>query len=233
MDEVPEGVFHISEVGSESCVLITMEVSMHSTFQLDEGAECNLLSLKDYQRATGDVALAQGKRCSHKFIKTYTDEQYKILGSTAFPSWCHGPVHHYLAPLLSYHTHIELRPITINGHDSPSHSSDIKDTPSVGVTVGIADLLEEYKDVFGGLGDLPAKYHIVTVDTVPPVVHPPRCVAVALRNQANKKLDGMVASSILAPVTEPTECVSSMLVVVKPNKLCICLDPHHLINAIH
>ena len=139
----------------------------------------------------------------------------------------------YLAPLLSYRTHIELGPITINGHDSPSNSSDIKDAPSVGVTVGIADLLEEYKDVFGGLGDLPAKYHIVTVDTVSPVVHPSRCVPVALRDQAHEKLDGMVASSILAPVTEPTECVSSMFVVVKPNKLCICLDPHQLINVIH
>ena len=92
MDEVPEEVFHIIKVGSESCVLITMEVSMQSTFQLDAGAECNLLSPKDYHRVTGDVALAQVKRCSHKFIKTYTNEQYKILGSTAFPLWCHGPV---------------------------------------------------------------------------------------------------------------------------------------------
>ena len=121
----------------------------------------------------------------------------------------------------------------INGCDSPSNSSDIKDTPSIGLTVGIADLLEKYKDVFGGLGDLPGKYHIVTDDTVPPVVHPHRCVPVLLRDQINEKLYEIVASSILAPVTEPTECVSSMLVVVKPNMLHICLDPRHLNKAIH
>ena len=110
-----------------------------------------------------------------------------------------------LAPLLSYHTCIELGLITIKDCDSPSTSSGIKNTPSVGVTVEIADLLGEYKDVFGGLGDLPGEYHIVTDDTVPPVIHPPRRVPVALRDQIKEKLDEMVASGILAPVTEPTE----------------------------
>lgn len=94
VEEVPEEVFCISKVGSRSRALITMEVGMQGnqsqvTFQLDTGAECNLISLKDYQRATGDVDLAQVKRCSHKFIKTYTNERYKILGSTELPTWRH------------------------------------------------------------------------------------------------------------------------------------------------
>lgn len=202
------------------------------TFQLDTGAECNLISLKDYRRATGDVDLAQVMRCSHKFIKTYTNERYKILGSTELPTLRHEKrnvlpfniTEDDLVPLLSYSTCIGLGLITINDCDSPSSFSSLKDTPSVGiaVTVGIADLLQEYKDVFEGLGDLPGEYHIVTDNTVPPVVHPPRRVPVALRNQIKEKLDEMVASGILAPVTEPTEWVSSMLVIVKPNELRIC-----------
>ena len=133
--------------------------------------------------------LAHVNRCSHKFIKTYTNDWYKILGSTALPTWRHGRrsvlqfniTEDDLAPLLSYHTCIELGLVTINDCDSPSNSSGIKDTRSIGVTVGIADLLEEYKNVFGGLGDLPGEYHIVTDDIVPPGVHPPRRVPVALR----------------------------------------------------
>lgn len=109
-----------------------------------------------------------------------------------------------LAPLLSCHTCIELGLVAVNDCDSPSNSSGVKDTSSIGVTVEIADLLEEYKDVLGGLGDLPGEYHIVTDDTVPPVVHSPRSVPAALRNQIKEKLDEMVASGILAPVTEPT-----------------------------
>lgn len=245
VEEVPEEVFRISKVGNESSALITMEVGMQRsqsqvTFQLDTGAECNLLSMKDYRRATGDVDLAQVKRCSHKFIKTYTNERYKILGSTALPTWRYGKrsvlqfniTEDDLAPLLSYRTCIELGLVTINDCDSASNFTDLKDTPSIGVTMTIADLLEEYKDVFGGLGDLPGEYHIVTDDTVPPVVHPPRRVPVALRDQIKEKLDEMVASDILAPVTEPTEWVSSMLVIVKPNKLRICLDPRDLNKAI-
>mgnify|MGYP000621617763 CR=1 FL=1 len=103
---------------------------------------------------------------------------------------------------------------------------------SVSITTGITDLLDEYKDVFEGLGDLPGEYHIVTDDAVPPVVHPPRRVPVALRNQIKEKLDEMVASDVITPVTEPTEWVSSMLVIVKPNKLRLCLDPRDLNKAI-
>ena len=51
VEEVPEEVFRISQVGTGTCALITMEVGMQSsqskvTFQLDIGAECNLLSRK-------------------------------------------------------------------------------------------------------------------------------------------------------------------------------------------
>ena len=42
----------------------------------------------------------------------------------------------------------------------------------------------------------------------------------------------MVASDVITPVTEPTEWVSSMLVIVKPSKLRICLDPRNLNKAI-
>ena len=246
VEEVPEEVFRISQVATGTCALITMEVGMQNsqskvTFQLDTGAECNLLSLKDYRRVMADEDLTQLKRCSHKFIKTYTNERYKILGSTELPTWRHGKrnvlqfniTENDLAPLLSYSTCIGLGLVTINACDSPSNSSGgLKDTPGVHVTTRMADLLEGYKDVFEGLGDLPGEYHIVTDDSVPPVVHPPRRVPVALRNQIKEKLDEMVASGILAPATEPTEWVSSMLVIVKPNKLRICLDPRDLNKAI-
>ena len=110
-----EEVFRISQVGCGSRAMITMEVgkpSSHSqvSFQLDTGAECNLLSLKEYRRVTGDVDLKQVNRCSHKFIKTYTNERYRIMGSTELPIWRHGKrdvllfniTEEDLATLLSY-----------------------------------------------------------------------------------------------------------------------------------
>ena len=248
VEEVTEEVFRISQVGSGSHAMITMEVGKPSsksqvTFKLDTGAECNLLSLKDHRRVTGDVNLKQVNRCSHKFIKTYTNERYRKMGSTELPIWRHGKknvllfsiTEDDLPPLLSYSTCIELGLVTINDCDSTmaSNSNGLELTPGVAVTTGITDLLDEYKDVFEGLGDLPGLYHIVTDDAAPPVVHPPRRVPVALRNQIKENLDEMVASDVITLVTEPTAWVSSMLFVVKPNKkLRICLDPRDLNKAI-
>ena len=153
VEEVPEEVFRISQVATGTCALITMEVGMQNiqskvTFQLDTDAECNLLSLKDYRRVMADEDLTQLKRYSHKFIKTYTNERYKILGSTELPTWRHGKrnvlqfniTEDDLAPLLSYSTCIGLGLVTINDCDSPSNSSGgLKDTPGVHVTTRMAD----------------------------------------------------------------------------------------------
>ena len=98
--------------------------------------------------------------------------------------------------------------------------------------VNANELLSEYSDVFEGLGELAGEYHIVTDDAVKPVIHPPRRVPVPLREKVHAKLDEMVQRNIITPVTKPTAWVSSMLVVVKPDKLRICIDPRSLNRAI-
>ena len=179
--------------------------------------------------------MQQVKFCSHKFIKTSTNERYKILGFADIPTWPRGHatvlqfniIEDDLAPLLSYQACMDLGLISINDSDDMFFP-----TPRVGSTTVAPDLLEELKDVSEGLGDLPGEYHIATDDTVRPVVHPPRRVPVALREQIKSKQDEMVESDVIAPVNEPTAWVSSMLVVAKPNKLRICLDPRDLNKAI-
>ena len=65
-----------------------------------------------------------------------------------------------------------------------------------------------------------------------PVIHPPRRVLVSLTETIKEKLDEMVQREIIKPVTEPTAWVSSMLVVVKTDKLRICIDPRDLNKAV-
>ena len=63
-----------------------------------------------------------------------------------------------------------------------------------------------------------------------PVVHPPRKL---LQEPVRQELDAMVKSNVIAPVSKPTEWVSSMVVVEKKNnKIWICLDPRDLNRAI-
>jgi len=65
------------------------------------------------------------------------------------------------------------------------------------------------------------------------VQHAPRRVPVAVRDKLKTTLDKMVTANIIVPVTEPTQWISSMVVVPKKNgTLCICLDPKDLNAAI-
>ena len=77
-------------------------------------------------------------------------------------------------------------------------------------------LLEEYADVFEGLGKLDGKYGIVTDKSMKPVVHPPRRLPVAMTEHVQRKLEEMTADDVIAKVDQPTDWVSSMLVVSKP-----------------
>lgn len=94
------------------------------------------------------------------------------------------------------------------------------------------NILSEYEDLFTGLGCVPGVHHIQVNPDVSPVIHPPRKVPVALRKDVEKELKRMEDLGVIEKQTEPTEWVSSMVTVVKPNKIRICLDPQNLNKAI-
>jgi len=77
-------------------------------------------------------------------------------------------------------------------------------------------LLEEY-EVFEGLGKLDGQYHIVTDQSIRPVVHPPRRLPVAMTERVQRKLEEMAAANTIEQVDQPTDWVSSMLVVSTPS----------------
>ena len=95
-------------------------------------------------------------------------------------------------------------------------------------------ILAQYKDIFEGIGLLEGEVGLRINPNIPPVVHPPRKVPISLKESLKKELDKMEQQKIIAKVTEPTEWVSSLVVVQKPNsgKLRICLDPRDLNRAI-
>ena len=68
--------------------------------------------------------------------------------------------------------------------------------------------------------------------TVKPVIDPARRVPVALRVKVEEELDRMQQIGVIEPVEQPTEWVSSMVTIVKPNKLRICIDPRRLNEAV-
>ena len=75
---------------------------------------------------------------------------------------------------------------------------------------------------------------IRTNPDVAPVVHPSHRLPIALQETVKNELDILVNQEVLAPVTGPTEWVSSMVVTPKKNnKIRICLDPKDPIMRSH
>lgn len=86
--------------------------------------------------------------------------------------------------------------------------------------------------MFAGLGTIGDPYSISLRDNASPVIHPPRKVPFSVKKKLEKTLNEMVTSKIIAPITEPTDWVSSIVIIEKKNgSLRICLDPKHLNDA--
>ena len=65
-----------------------------------------------------------------------------------------------------------------------------------------------------------------------PVQHSPRRVPVALQKEVKNKILELEEKGIIEKVVEPSEWISSMVIVAKPQKIRICLDPKDLNRAI-
>ncbi len=93
---------------------------------------------------------------------------------------------------------------------------------------------DRYQEVFQGHGCMPGKQHLKVKANVKPVVHAPRRVPVALRQQVKDELKRMERLGVIERVTEPCEWVSSMVTIVKPNRknVRICIDPQDLNKAL-
>jgi hypothetical protein len=96
-----------------------------------------------------------------------------------------------------------------------------------------ADMLNDYPDLFQGLGCLPGEVHIKLKTDAEPVIEPCRKVPFKMQEQLKEELQRMQKAGIIKPVVEPSEWVNAMHVVYKPNgQLRVCLDPRNLNKSI-
>ena len=87
--------------------------------------------------------------------------------------------------------------------------------------------LVTYDDVFEGLGCLLGEYHI-EIDTKIPVQHSPQRAPVALKEKLKQKLQELESKGIIAKVEKSTPCISSLVAVLKPGKIWVCIDPREM-----
>ena len=210
---------------------------------MDTGAQCNVLPVDTYKKATGDKTLSDVTPTSTQ-VTAYGGATLPVVGSVLLRVWreeskyrleCKLVDSRKIRPLLGRKACLGMMVIQYLDNDA-IRKPDTANAPVYALEpagpISIEQLKKEHPEVFGPrVGLLEGKYRIALDESVYPVQHPPRRVQVPLRAALKDALD---EQDILAPVQQPTPWVSSMAMVVpkKDGKPRICLDPRDLNKAI-
>ncbi|XP_038055799.1 uncharacterized protein K02A2.6-like [Patiria miniata] len=206
----------------------TRDLTKTIRFQLDSGATCSTMKLTDYKQLSdtppvpsktklklynGTIIHPVGAASLRCQIKGVTRKIHFEIVKDVPSSLLSGQAAEALG-LMQYALECLVHAVT----ESPTQTKE--------------QVLIEYKDVFTGLGRLPGHYHIDIDHSVSPTQNIRRRVPIPVRAELKRKLDSMTAQGTIARVTEPTKWIHNMVVVRKPNKIRVCLDPHGLKKAI-
>ena len=236
----------VMAVNSDDSQFVTMKLDSGNwvKFQVDTGAQCNVLPVHLYKVASGDTKLVHvSSQKSH--ITTYGGMKLPIVGHVLLPVSrgdrrcilnCKLVDCANVRPLLGRKACVGMK--IIQYLDNDEINKPTVDSGSV-FTLDIAVLtwkqvLTDFSHVFAeGPGCLCGEHAIQLDPDAQPVQHAPRRVPVALRDRLKKELDKLVKNDIICPVTKPTRWVNSLVVVLKKDgNLRICLDPKDLNRAV-
>lgn len=199
--------------------------------QLDSGATCNVMCLKDKLR----LAPRDKLKTSVTKLKLYSGQLLTSLGLFVTECVVRGSRHSLefeiveanQQPLLSGSTCERLGLI----HFTVPAELNVMDS-QVGSLSKVA-LIRKYQDVFTApVESVPGEVHFELDTSVQPVQCAPRNVPVALKDAVKAQLDKYEADGHITPVSEPTDWISNMVIVKKPDKLRLCIDPKHLNQAL-
>ena len=239
------GVEEISAVTLDDSQLVTLKLESgnYLRFQPDTGAQCNVVPLHLYKKATRDFNLLNVTPESTAII-SYGGTSIPILGRVRLRVWrgdfrcfldCNLVDSKRVRPILGRKACLGMKIIKYLDNDQLNHpqTSD-GDVYAHDASIEPDQLVKKFHRVFSdGVGKLPGEYHMMLDETVKPVQHPPRRVPVAIQERLRETLEDLERREIVARVTTPTSWISSMVVVPKPNgTLRICLDPKDLNRAL-
>lgn len=234
-----------TQLDDSQMATLRLETGSHIRFQVDTGAQCNVLPLSVYKKATKDLTLAHVSPSCMR-ITAYGGTTLPVVGTVLLRAWRGGSSFQLdcklvdrtdIRPLLGRKACLGMRLVTYLDNDELNKPAT-GDAPVYSVSklgpLTTQQLTQQYPAVFGGgVGHLEGQYHIRLDESVIPVQHSPRRVPVPLRDTLQCTLTDLTQQGIIAPVQRPTPWISSMVIVPKKNgTLRICLDPKDLNRAI-
>nr|XP_034840382.1 uncharacterized protein LOC117996432 [Maniola hyperantus] len=187
-------------------------------FKLDSGAEASVMSLSSYEKAGFDKI---------KLIKCNT-----VLREISKNKL---PVIGYFNGLLKFKEQVCNEKIYVLNNNC-NNLLGLKACITLKLIARLNQVsldLKKYESIFEGIGCLPTVCKIVVDKTVLPVVSASRKIPMKMRPRLKEELENMVKLNIIKKEDEPTDWVSNIVIVEKPDKkLRLCLDPRNLNQAI-
>ena len=218
----------ISEIGEDNDQLediwnVDLDVcGTMITFKIDTGAQVNVLPKSQYNKLLKRPKLLK----SSTKLKAYNGSSIPVAGK-CIVTVTHGGKSTSVLCVVA-----EIDAVPILGLKTSASLRLIERVMSV-ENLKVPAYVSEYADCFGELGTLPKMHHITIDQSVKPVVHAPRRIPVVIKEKLKTTIDKMERLNVIEKITEPTDWVSSMVVVEKANgSLRICLDPKDLNKAI-
>ncbi|XP_041362042.1 uncharacterized protein K02A2.6-like [Gigantopelta aegis] len=201
-------------------------------FQIDSGASVNVISeavysgLSEEKLETGNTTLIMFNKsqikpvgkCRLRILNPKTKKEY----SAEFQV-----VKEKCRSVLGSRTVQKMKLITVNQNNFESvHGMETM------LPLRKKDIETQFTDVFTRGGKLEGELHLKVDPAVVPVQIPPRKLPLAKKTMVKKHIDRLVKKNVLAPVSVPTDWVSSMVVCNKQSGIRLCIDPKPLNKAL-
>ena len=195
------------------------------TFQLDSGAKANVMSLETYQNLLRKPEMKKTRTVLISFSKHKLRPCGEAIMTVNYKAKTEDVrffvVESQVQSILSGETCLKLGLL-----------KRVFEVAAEGKASEKSARLEDYPELFTGLGCLPGEYKIELQEGSRPVVHPPRKIPVAQRQKVIDELKRMEKEGVIVRQEEPTDWVNSLVVVTKPNgSIRLCIDPRDLNNA--
>ncbi|CAI6370293.1 unnamed protein product [Macrosiphum euphorbiae] len=212
----------LSETDYKKWFQIIYVNNVQINFQLDTGAETNVLPYKWYKIINTKEPIQQTKTK----IESYGGYKLSTIGTVVLKCKIKGFVknvqfiiidHPNCVPILGLNTCISLNLVQRINQLNVNKSSKLD------------KFICTNKEVFEGLGTFPDIVKIKIIDGVVPKANPPRRVPLAIKTRLEQTLKTLTNKQIIEPVNEPVEWVNNIVIVEKSNKtLRVCIDPSEL-----
>ena len=188
------------------------------TMKIDTGSQCNVMSLSTYKSVSRNPLEKSKTR-----LVTYSGHKLSTSGKIVLTISYKGKFYPVLFQI------VDKNVTTILGSKSSVDMNMVSRIYAVNMqNQSSHDIIQEYSEVFEGLGCLEGKYKIHTDESVRPVVHPPRKVPFAIKAKVKEELNRMQQLNVIEKVNQPTNWVNSMVVVEKKGQSQNLLRPQRL-----